>query len=90
MDHRTLFDVVRGIPVVRESGIQERLVRQTGHDVAWWNDAIAAEQSESDEPLLDGSNTAGGSVNLRLPLHTVDDLDEEAVGLLRGACEANL
>ena len=40
--------------------------------------------------LLDGSNTAGGSVNLRVPLHTVDDLDDEAIGLLRRAYEANL
>ena len=180
------------------ASIQERLVRQTGHDLAWWNDAIAAGPGASDEPslrtwlaergvtgyqqmllvmetfgypayllasadelidaqyadredlrpildavvaaasalgevevqarktyttlltprrtfaavrpttktrvdlglridgrepggrLLDGSNTAGGSVNLRLPLHAVDDLDEEAVGLLRGAYQANL
>lgn len=180
------------------ASIQERLVRRTGHDVAWWNDAIAAGQGASDEPslrtwlaerdvtgyqqmllvmetfgypayllasadalvdaqyadredlrpildavvaaafalgevemqarktyttlltprrtfaavrpttksrvdlglridgrepggrLLDGGNTAGGSVNLRLPLHTVDDLDEEAVGLLRSAYRANL
>ncbi len=40
--------------------------------------------------LLDGRNTAGGSVNLRLPLRHVDDLDEEAVGLLRRAYQANI
>lgn len=40
--------------------------------------------------LLDGRNTAGGSVNLRLPLASVDDLDEEAIGLLRRAYQANL
>ena len=40
--------------------------------------------------LLDGGNTAGGSVNLRLPLSTVDDLDDEAVGLLRRAYQSNL
>ena len=40
--------------------------------------------------LLDGSNTAGGSVNLRLPLSTVDDLDDEAAGLLRRAYQSNL
>jgi hypothetical protein len=40
--------------------------------------------------LLDGSKTTGGTINLRLPLQSVDDLDEEAVGLLRQACEANL
>ena len=40
--------------------------------------------------LLDGRNTAGGSVNLRLPLHTVDDLDAEALGLLDRAYQTNL
>jgi len=40
--------------------------------------------------LLDGSKTAGGTINLRLPLQSVDDLDEEAVSLLRQAYEANL
>jgi hypothetical protein len=180
------------------TSIQDRLVRQTGHDVAWWNDAIAAGQCASDESslrrwltergvtgyqqmllvretfgypeyllasagelidaqyadrqalrpildavvavasgfgeveiqarktyttlygprrafaavrpttktrvdlglrmdgiepggrLLDGSKTAGGTINLRLPLQSVDDLDEEAMGLLRQAYEANL
>jgi len=178
--------------------IEERLVRQTGHDVGWWNEAIAAGQGASDEAslrpwlsergvtgyqqmllvmetfgypayllasaddlieaqyadrqalmpildavlatcsamgevevqarktftslltprrtfaavrpttktrvdlglriddaepggrLFDGSNTAGGSVNLRVPRHTVDGLDDEAVGLLRRAYQANL
>jgi len=180
------------------TSIEDRLVRQTGHDVAWWNDAIAAGQCASDESslrtwltergvtgyqqmllvnenfgypayllasagelidaqyadrqalrpildavvaiasslgaveiqarktyttlygprrafaavrpttktrvdlglriddiepggrLLDGSKTAGGTINLRLPLQSVDDLDEEAAGLLRQAYEANL
>jgi hypothetical protein len=40
--------------------------------------------------LLDGRNTAGGSVNLRLTLHTVDDLDAEALGLLGRAYQTNL
>lgn len=40
--------------------------------------------------LLDGSKTAGGSVNLRVPLATVDDLDDEAADLLRRAYHANL
>jgi hypothetical protein len=39
--------------------------------------------------LLDGRNTAGGSVNLRLPLTSVDDLDDEAVDLLRRAYRTN-
>jgi hypothetical protein len=40
--------------------------------------------------LLDGRNIAGGSVNLRVALSSVDDLDDEAVGLLRRAYEANI
>ena len=40
--------------------------------------------------LLDGRNTAGGSVNLRLPLSAMDDVDDEAVGLLRRAYQANI
>jgi hypothetical protein len=39
--------------------------------------------------LLDGSRTAGGSVNLRLPLTSVDDLDDEAVALIGQAYRAN-
>jgi hypothetical protein len=40
--------------------------------------------------LLDGRNTAGGSVNLRVALSSVGDVDDEAVGLLRRAYEANI
>ena len=40
--------------------------------------------------LLDGSRTAGGSVNLRLPLASVDDIDDEAAGWLSRAYHANL
>ncbi len=137
------------------TSIAARLVRQTGHDVAWWNEAIAAAERTSDEAslrawrpildtvvavaaalgevevqarktyatlltprrtfaavrpttktrvdlglridgehpggrLLDGRNTAAGSVNLRLPLSTIDDVDDEAFGLLRRAYQANL
>jgi Domain of unknown function (DUF5655) len=39
--------------------------------------------------LLDGRNTAGGTLNLRLALSSVEDLDDEAVGFLRRAYEAN-
>jgi Domain of unknown function (DUF5655) len=39
--------------------------------------------------LLDGRNTAGGSVNLRIALQSVDDLDAEALELLRRAYVAN-
>ncbi len=34
------------------TSIADRLVRQTGHDVAWWNEAIAAQPGLSDEPAL--------------------------------------
>ncbi len=40
--------------------------------------------------LLDGGNIAGGSVNLRVALSSVDDLDDEAVGCLRRAYDANV
>lgn len=40
--------------------------------------------------LLDGRTTAGGGINLSIPLASVDDLDEEAVGLLRRAYQANV
>jgi hypothetical protein len=39
--------------------------------------------------LLDGSNTAGGTVNLRVALSSVADVDDEAIGLLRRAYDAN-
>jgi hypothetical protein len=39
--------------------------------------------------LLDGRTIAGGTVNLRVALSSVDDLDDEAVGLLRRAYDAN-
>ena len=40
--------------------------------------------------LLDGSTTAGGGINLRIPLSSVDDLDDEAIGLLTTAYQANI
>lgn len=40
--------------------------------------------------LLDGRNTAGGSVNLRVALATVDDLDDEAIELLGRAYRTNI
>jgi hypothetical protein len=109
---------------MRES-IAARLLRQTGHDVAWWNQRSAERTGSGEqggEPelrawldgagvrpttrtrvdvglridgvgpggrLLDGSRTAGGSVNLRLPLTSVDELDDEAVGLIGQAYRAN-
>lgn len=39
--------------------------------------------------LLDGRNTAGGMVNLRVPLSSVDELDDEVIGLLRRAYQEN-
>ena len=40
--------------------------------------------------LLDGRNTAGGGLNLRIPLASVHDFDAEAIGLLRNAYEASV
>jgi len=39
--------------------------------------------------LLDGRNTAGGGLNLQIPLRSVDDLDDDAVELFRRAYQAN-
>ena len=39
--------------------------------------------------LLDGRTTAGGGINLRIALASVDDLDDEAVALLRRAYDAS-
>jgi hypothetical protein len=116
------------------TSIEARLVRQTGHDVGWWNAKVAEQPGLDDESalrrwlgdqgvtgyqqmllvherfgypdflltssdelieapggrLLDGSKTAGGSVNLRVALSSVDDLDDEVAGLLRRAYDANV
>lgn len=40
--------------------------------------------------LLDGRNTAGGGLNVRLALESVEDLDAEALELLRQAYDASL
>jgi len=40
--------------------------------------------------LLDGRNTAGGSVNLRIALHGAGDFDDEAAAALAPANRANL
>ena len=40
--------------------------------------------------LLDGRNTAGGGLNLRVVLASVDDLDDDAVELLHRAYDASL
>lgn len=39
--------------------------------------------------LLDGRSTAGGGLNLRIPLQSVDDLDDEAVEWFRRAYQAS-
>jgi hypothetical protein len=45
------------------TSIAERLVRQTGHDVAWWNDHVAQQTGLDDEPALrkwlDGEGVGG-------------------------------
>jgi hypothetical protein len=38
--------------------------------------------------LLDGSSTAGGMLNVRFAVASVDDLDDEAIGYLRQAYTA--
>lgn len=40
--------------------------------------------------LLDGRHSAGGALNLRLPLESVEDVDDEAVALLERAYNENL
>jgi hypothetical protein len=40
--------------------------------------------------LLNGRNTAGGGLNLRVALTSVDDIDDEAIELLRRAYDASL
>jgi hypothetical protein len=39
--------------------------------------------------LLDGANAAGGGLNLRIALESVDDLDDEAISLLQRAYDAS-
>ncbi len=39
--------------------------------------------------LVDGRNSAGGGLNLRIALHSVDDLDAEAVEWFRKAYDAS-
>jgi hypothetical protein len=40
--------------------------------------------------LLDGRNSAGGGLNVRVALHTVADLDDEALDLLRRAYDQSV
>jgi hypothetical protein len=40
--------------------------------------------------LLDGRTTAGGGINLRIPLSRLDDLDDEVISLLGRAYQANI
>lgn len=124
--------------------IGDRLLRQTGHDVAWWNDRVAAQGGLDDEaapriwlasegitgyqqmllvmerfsypafflaavstfgpvhirarktytsqltPRRTFRSSAGGGLNVRLPLESVDDLDAEALALLRQAYDTGL
>lgn len=45
---------------------------------------------EPEGRLLDGRNSAGGGLNLRLELRSIDDLDDEAVRVLERAYRASL
>jgi hypothetical protein len=47
--------------------------------------ALRLDGTEPGGRLLDGKNTAGGGLNLRIALASVDDLDPEALALLREA-----
>jgi hypothetical protein len=58
---------------------------RTRVDVALRLDGVAPEGR-----LLDGRNTAGGGLNVRLALESVEDLDAEALELLRQAYNASL
>lgn len=51
--------------------------------------ALRLDGEEPGGRLLDGRNTAGGGLNLRIPLLSVDELDDEAAELLRRAYDAN-
>src|SRR5215470_1665533 len=42
------------------TSICERLVRQTGHDIAWWNERVAVEPGLGDEAALRGWLTEMG------------------------------
>jgi hypothetical protein len=52
--------------------------------------ALRLDGVEPEGRLLNGRNTAGGGLNLRVVLTSVDDLDDEAVELLRRAYDASL
>jgi hypothetical protein len=47
------------------TSIAQRLVRQTGHDVAWWNERIAAQGGIVDEPALRRWLTENGVTGYR-------------------------
>jgi hypothetical protein len=68
-----------------------RLLRRRSAPFGWVrrNGVLARDGVAPGGRLLDGSRTAGGSVNLRLPLTSVDDLDDEAAGLIGQAYRAN-
>jgi hypothetical protein len=50
---------------------------------------LRLDETEPGGRLLDGRNAAGGGLNLRIPLRSVDDLDDEAVELFRRAYQAS-
>jgi len=52
--------------------------------------SLRIDDAEPGGRLLDGRNTAGGMVNVRVPLSRLDDLNDEVIGLLDRAYHANI
>jgi hypothetical protein len=51
--------------------------------------ALRLDGAKPGRRLLDGSSTAGGTLNVRFALKSADDLDDEAIDYLRQAYEAS-
>jgi hypothetical protein len=72
------------------SSMGERLVRQTGHDLAWWNERISSEPDLDDEAALRRWLTGMGVTGYRQMLLTMerfgypDDLLASADELIEG------
>src|SRR5258708_38171324 len=71
-------------PMRRPRAIAARPTTKTRVDLG-----LRIDGAEPGGRLLDGRTIAGGTVNIRGALSAVDDLDDEAVGVLRRAYDAN-